>query len=249
MLNAGAAQGEWCSVTGGGIAGCRRNAPALFALLSIGCLGGRSYRDIAEIPQGMFVVGCDEVDICGMNSRRVVENDSFCISKHEVTEREYLECAASGGCPLLPGRRGRTGTADEVATLTLSEAAEYCRWRGGRLPTNEEWEIAARGTDERVFSWGSEFSEDRIADPILHREKDVGSVAFRKGTVPAGASPFGLNDVSGTWPEFTRSPSGEVYLRGAPQGFFSADPFDFSVIRVRAAGSDALAAVRCVWSN
>lgn len=87
-----------------------------------------------------------------------------------------------------------------VTEVTWTGARGYCRWRGGDLPTEIQWEAAARGRDDRLFPWGSSpLGRDRLA-----AGRPVGGTS-PVGSRPAGASPFGVLDMAGSLAEWTRS--------------------------------------------
>lgn len=87
-----------------------------------------------------------------------------------------------------------------VAETTWAGARAYCLWRGGDLPTEAQWEAAARGTDNRLYPWGSEpVSTDRVF--VSGRS----GVTAPVGSKPAGASPFGVLDMAASLAEWTRS--------------------------------------------
>lgn len=165
---------------------------------------------------------------------------SFCISRTEVTVAEYLACASAKRCPpastkvfyvddakyhgLEPrhdvfcnaGRPGR-GT-HPVNCIDARAAEEYCAWKGGRLPTEEEWEYAARGGDGRLYPWGNESTS---VQEVVHtcgvecqeHVKKLGSEHYPSdnglpdtapvGSYPANASPFGALDMLGSLEEWT----------------------------------------------
>lgn len=93
------------------------------------------------------------------------------------------------------------GHADHPATeTTWAGARAYCVWRGGDLPTEVQWEAAARGDDDRIYPWGNE-------EPNAERVSASGHTGLTApvGSAPAGASPFGLLDMAGSLAEWTRS--------------------------------------------
>lgn len=93
------------------------------------------------------------------------------------------------------------GHADRPVTeVTWAGARAYCLWRGGELPSEAQWEAAARGKDDRVYPWGDAQADARrvVANGRTGATEPVGSK-------PAGASPFGVLDMAGSLSEWTRS--------------------------------------------
>jgi formylglycine-generating enzyme len=140
------------------------------------------------------------------------------IDRYEVTVAQYRECVDAGGCDLTPLVSGDTRyVVDEwpVVNVTWGEAREYCEWRGKRLPTEAEWEKAARGTDARRWPWGNVDSVDRanrgMAEPkeltlggvgTTTDDSDGSKIMAPPGSYRWGKSPYGAEDMAGNVSEW-----------------------------------------------
>jgi formylglycine-generating enzyme required for sulfatase activity len=135
--------------------------------------------------------------------------DSYWMDLYEVTNAQYKKFIDATKRRSPAHFRNRTyppGKADHPVTeVTWYDAEAYCTWAGKRLPTDQEWEKAARGTDGRMFPWGNEFDVNKANTPqrwaTLKQEGDTMPV----GSFPEGVSPYGLYDMSGNVWEWTSS--------------------------------------------
>jgi formylglycine-generating enzyme required for sulfatase activity len=125
--------------------------------------------------------------------------DTFFIDQVEVTLGRYRACVEAGVCApieLSDYRRTVISEAtrpdDYPVTVRWEDALRYCQWVGKRLPTEAEWEKAARGTDGRLFPWGDEWDASRVS-------QGWGPV----GNYPSGATPYGALDMVGNASEWT----------------------------------------------
>ncbi len=142
----------------------------------------------------------------------LVSLPGFSIDRLEVTNARYRRCVEAGICPALSppplyfcpyftdqvcDEYITNPAYDEYPAIVNGLAARtYCQWVGKRLPTEAEWEKAARGSDGRYYPWGNEWDESRVTPPL--RLEPVGSH-------PAGASPYGALDMVGNAEEWTDS--------------------------------------------
>ena len=162
--------------------------------------------------------------------QRKVFLKTFYIDKYEVTVKEYKEFAKATGHP-LPGlltgempeektedRRQKTDTKAKkwaetvkyppiednfpINDVTNMDAEAYCKWAGKRLPTEEEWEKAARGTDGRLYPWGNDKTVGK-ANTIEWSKEKVAAVAV--GSFSTDVSPYGVYDMAGNIMEWTSS--------------------------------------------
>lgn len=142
---------------------------------------------VVNVPAGEFLMGSpDGQGEANERPQHQVDVSSFLIDKTEVTWRQFRKFAAAteAGIPPAP----LWGTPDDypVVNVLWSEAKAFCEWVGGSLPTEAQWEKAARGTDGRLYPWGNDWDRDRCnsIDGGTHRPEAVG--AFPNCTTPSG---------------------------------------------------------------
>jgi formylglycine-generating enzyme required for sulfatase activity len=152
-------------------------------------------------------MGCDfTVDpLCGGSEfpYHPVYLDAFDIDRYEVTVLQYRECVEQGACSLpaaddycnyaLAGREYHP-----VNCVSWDQANTYCAWAGKRLPTEAEWEKAARGTDDRLYPWGDATATCQYA--VINDGGGDGcgtDGTLPVGSRPAGVSPYGIHDLAG----------------------------------------------------
>ena len=169
----------------------------------------------------------------------------FAIDRLEVTVAQHGACVRAGACRSIPGVTAMEASTLPIERASFDDAQDYCRWRGGRLPTEAEWEKAARGSGGRTWPWGADWRDRRAnhgraellgpgsgrpgdstaassdvdaegADETVD-DQDGHAGPAPVGSYPAGASPYGALDLAGNVWEWT-------------SGFY------FSAIRLRGAG-------------
>ncbi|MBI5499825.1 MAG: formylglycine-generating enzyme family protein [Deltaproteobacteria bacterium] len=178
------------------------------------CPAGTSY-----VPCGPVLLGSDTGEGDGDEEpEHVVDVSAYCMDTDEVTNGGFAECVAAGGCtaPHADGSATRASyyshpsyAAYPVIAVDRDQAEAYCRWVGKRLPTEAEWEKAARGgceiaapsgcgsEDERTYPWG----EDEPTCTLANFAGCAGDTD-RGGARPAGASPYGVRDLAGNVQEW-----------------------------------------------
>ena len=146
--------------------------------------------------------------------QHVIYLDSFWIDRTEVTNDMYRQCVKSQQCtePAHSPRYHSGAYADHPALgIAWNQAVEYCTWAGRRLPTEAEWEKAARGTDGRLYPWGSD-APDPSRLNFDHLVDDTTEV----GKYPEGASPYGVFDMAGNVWEWVADGYDEDYYVESP---------------------------------
>ena len=160
-------------------------------------LVGKDGAPAVLIPAGAFIWGDNE-----NSPRRELFVDSFYLDKHEVTVARYADFLKATGNVRPPEEWQtvdlKTHAALPVVGVDWQDASSYCQWAGRRLPTDAEWERAARGLDERKYPWGNEPPSAKHARFAMNYQNSVYQDGVAPvGTHPKGASPFGIDDLSG----------------------------------------------------
>ena len=185
------------------------------------------------VPAGEFLMGTSDADIeyykqifplrriarfDNERPQRTVFVDAFYIDKYEVTNKQYKQFLAETGyepkhyldrlpynAPNLP-----------AVVLEWEDAVAYTVWAGKRLPTEAEWEKAARGTDGRIWPWGNEWDGTKLSGNDGTGLKDGYKETAPVGQFPQGASPYGAHDMAGNLWEWVSDWYDPDYYRTSP---------------------------------
>jgi len=169
---------------------------------------------MVHVPGGAFTMGSEEKDTAalgvefGLRSGKFFENeapvhkvdiDGYYIDKYEVTNAEYRDFINAVSYKYIPttwenGKYQEKLGRHPVAGVTWYDAANYCTWAGKRLPTEAEWEKAARGPNGNVYPWGNDFDQKK-ANLVSGESVEVGSAQTDK-------SPYGVFDMAGNVAEW-----------------------------------------------
>jgi formylglycine-generating enzyme required for sulfatase activity len=166
------------------------------------------------VPAGDFQRGCDPAHNGGVGCPadelplKTIYLDAFYIDKYEVTNAEYALCVAAGFCmvPVNLSSFSRPSYYNNptyanypVVYISEDKAHSYCSWVGKRLPTEAEWEKAARGaSDTRAYPWGDQSPNCSLANSWSNTDSNycVGDTT-QVGSYPGGASIYGAMDMAG----------------------------------------------------
>lgn len=160
--------------------------------------------DMVAVPAGPFVRGATDGEPDELPVHRV-NLPAFSIDRTEVTAEAYAACVAAGACPLPAGGPLRPDAAAgklPAVGVSWSDAAAYCAWAGKRLPTEDEWEKAARGRDGRRYPWGDQLDCRRGNFGNFGGDGRCAAAGapgepIAVGSFASGASPYGALDMAG----------------------------------------------------
>ncbi len=208
---------------------------------TLALLAGPTDAAMVPVPAGPFLRGDDARNAADADERprRRVFLSAFHIDRLEVTAGSYAICVAAGRCPeAAPSADPRENL--PAVGVTWHGAAAYCAFAGKRLPTEAEWEKAARGDTPRTYPWGDDFAcargnfgcykgDGRCAD------QGAPGHPVPVGSYPAGASPYGALDMAGNVWEWVADRYAPGYYQRAPaqnpQGPKGLDGPDRRVLR------------------
>jgi len=180
-------------------------ASAILWLIAIFTLSGcnRLHKDMALVPEGEFIMGSNMGEQDEGPERKLSLN-AFYIDIFEVTNEQYRQFIKQTKHrePIDWMVYGYPENKKDhpIVFVSFDDASEYCKWQGKRLPTKEEWEKAARGTDGRIYTWGNEFDSSKTNTSLS------GIVGTTKiGAYENGKSPYGLYAMAGNVWEWTNS--------------------------------------------
>ena len=234
--------------------------------------------EMAYVPAGQFRMGSTDeqveraLEVCDRyigdcerewfedeQSMHTVALDEFWIDRTEVTNVQYRHCVEAGVCdaPLFEDDDSLNGAGQPVVGVDWTNAQGYCEWVGARLPTEAEWEYAARGPESLVYPWGDTFEGTRCNFCDRHCERDWADKSIDDGyeypapvgSYPGGAGWVGALDMAGNaWEWVAPSYSADYYGRSPRRNPTGPPSGDVKVLRggswnissnyVRSAGRD-----------
>jgi len=165
------------------------------------------------VPGGTFIMGADGVGERDEQPAHAVAVSSFLLDSTEVTNGQYLECVSAGACKPYRDNVARgfhagpeagfRGPEQPVVGVSWFDASDYCKFRGKRLPSEAEWERAARGDDRRTYAWGNTAPDPQRLACFGRKVGAPGATTMKVGSYPDGRGPYGHFDLTGNVWEWT----------------------------------------------
>jgi serine/threonine-protein kinase len=183
---------------------------------------GKDGMTLVYVPEGKFLMGSKDTDVPSLDNerpQRLVNLDAFWIDATEVTNKQYRPCIDAQVCSpkVDAGDDWRIYNNDSkyddypAVFVDWKNASAYCEWVGRRLPTEAEWEKAARGTDGQIYPWGSGAPNN---DLLNYNGKINFPTAVK--SYPDGVSPYGAYDMAGNVLEWVSDWYSDAYYSIAP---------------------------------
>jgi len=165
---------------------------------------------MVRIPEGAFIMGDDNGEPDERPVREVTLS-AFRIDINEVTYGRYEGCISAGICRAPKNFKKVEDKVRAVVGVSWEDAVDFCGWAKKRLPTEAEWEKAARGVKGRKYPWGDGIDCTRAN----YRECGIGR-AIQVGSYPKSVSPYGINDMAGNAWEWVADYYDPKYYKTAP---------------------------------
>jgi len=193
------------------------------------------------VPAGEFSMGSDADDALSECQKYIIDCqrnwfideeplhtvylDTFYMDEYEVTNAMYAACVKAGAC--TPPHADSSATRDSyygneafdnypVIAVDWNQAKTYCEWRGARLPTEAEWEKAARGLDGRIYPWGNRAPTCSLANFEPFDGNECVGDTSAVGSYPQVVSPYGIYDLAGNVWEWVADWYDEHYYANSP---------------------------------
>ena len=177
---------------------------------------------MAYVPAGEFLMGSASSDSLADKDeipQHTVYLDAFWIDRTEVSNKQYSKCVLAQRCEASEyiDDPNFSGDNQPVVGIDWDNAQAYCRWAGRQLPTEAQWEKAARGTDGRIYPWGNQTATCDYAVLNDGSRNGCGTGAtWPVGSKPKGASPYGVLDVAGNALEWVTDWYAVSYYASSP---------------------------------
>jgi eukaryotic-like serine/threonine-protein kinase len=201
----------------------RTPVPTMLPVEIRSCISEKDGMTLMYVPAGEFLMGSES----GRENEKPVHRvflEAYWIDQSEVTNAMYLKCVMDGACspPRDPGSDSRAdyfGVSEfndyPVVNVTWGQAQTYCKWAGRYLPSEAEWEKAARGSDGRTYPWG-EWIDCEKANYLGKPGGCAGGDTSNAVNYPAGASPYGALNMAGNVWEWVADWYDQGYYRYSP---------------------------------